>query len=112
MVSSNFVLELTENMATDSILEELLQEQAVVEEVIEDVDLKSKIIVHNDNVNTFDWVIQSLVEICRHSLVQAEQCAMLIHFKGQYAVKHGSRPQLKPMKEALIDRGINATLEP
>lgn len=92
-------------------MKELLHEQAAVEEVAEDIDLKSSIIIHNDNVNTFDWVIQSLVEICRHTLEQAEQCALLIHFKGSYAVKHGSRIRLSPMKDALVDRGINATLE-
>ena len=47
------------------------------------------LVVHNDEVNTFDWVIQSLVEICRHSVEQAEQCAMIIHFKGKYAVRQG-----------------------
>lgn len=87
----------------------LLQIQDV--QVSDDVDLTESIIVHNDNVNTFDWVIKSLVEVCRHSLEQAEQCALFVHFKGKYAVKHGTHLRLKPMKDALVDRGINATLE-
>jgi ATP-dependent Clp protease adaptor protein ClpS len=73
--------------------------------------LGRNLVVHNDEVNTFDWVIQSLVEICRHSSEQAEQCAMIIHFKGKYAVKSGSDDILNPMRSALVDRGINATIE-
>lgn len=79
--------------------------------VMEDLDDPVLLVVHNDDVNTFDWVIQSLVEICRHTWEQAEQCAMIIHFKGKYAVQTGSRKELQPMKEGLTDRGISATLE-
>lgn len=70
-----------------------------------------RLIVHNDDVNTFEWVIESLVEICKHTLEQAEQCAYIIHFKGKYAVQQGARSALAPMREQLTDRGINATLE-
>lgn len=69
------------------------------------------LIVWNDDVNTFDWVIESLVDICNHSPEQAEQCAMLVHFKGKCSVKNGSFDQLRPQCEALIDRGINATVD-
>ena len=69
------------------------------------------LLVWNDNINTFEWVIQSLVEICGHTHDQAEQCAWIIHTKGKYAVKHGSRKKLSPMREALVDRGIGATVE-
>ncbi len=79
--------------------------------VMEDLDDPVLLVVHNDDVNTFDWVIQSLVEICKHTWEQAEQCAMIIHFKGKYAVQTGSRKELQPMKEGLTDRGISATLE-
>ena len=99
-------------MADDPTLEVFLNpDEVTVEDVVEDINLVERLMVHNDNVNTFDWVIQSLIEICQHSTVQAEQCAIFIHFKGSYAVKHGSRERLKPMKEGLVDRGINATLE-
>ncbi|MFK7971348.1 MAG: ATP-dependent Clp protease adaptor ClpS [Bacteroidia bacterium] len=74
-------------------------------------NLRHKLIVWNDEVNTFDWVIQSLVEICDHVPEQAEQCAMMIHNKGRYAVKHGDRTELRVMREALSDRGIGATVE-
>ncbi|MFT4063057.1 MAG: ATP-dependent Clp protease adaptor ClpS [Edaphocola sp.] len=69
------------------------------------------IIIWNDDVNTFDWVIDSLVEICHHTPEQAEQCALMIHHKGKYAVKKGVFDTLRPMCEALIDRGINATID-
>jgi len=70
-----------------------------------------RLTVWNDDVNTFDWVIESLVEICEHSPEQAEQCALLIHFKGKCAVKNGSFEELRPKCEALINRGINATVD-
>lgn len=69
------------------------------------------LIVWNDEVNTFDWVIESLVDVCHHSPEQAEQCAMIIHSKGKYGVKKGSFDFLRPKCEALIDRGIQATID-
>ena len=80
-------------------------------EVLEDIDEPFHLIVWNDDVNTFEWVIETLMEICKHSYEQAEQCAYIIHFKGKYAVKHGSYDELKPMCDAITERGINATLE-
>ncbi|MBK6938443.1 MAG: ATP-dependent Clp protease adaptor ClpS [Chitinophagaceae bacterium] len=69
------------------------------------------LIVWNDNVNTFEWVIESLMEVCGHSFEQAEQCAMIIHFHGKYAVKNGTYDTLKPLCDAITERGINATVE-
>lgn len=69
------------------------------------------LIVWNDEVNTFDWVIETLIEICKHTPEQAEQCAMLIHFQGKYAVKQGDYDTLKPMCDAITERGIGATIE-
>jgi ATP-dependent Clp protease adaptor protein ClpS len=69
------------------------------------------LIVWNDDINTFDWIIESLIEVCQHSEEQAEQCAMLIHFQGKYAVKNGEFETLKSMCSAITDRGINATIE-
>ena len=69
------------------------------------------LIVWNDDVNTFDWVIETLVAVCRHTHEQAEQCALLIHFQGKYAVKEGSYEELEPMCTAITDRGISATVE-
>jgi len=69
------------------------------------------LVVWNDDVNTFEWVIQTLIEVCGHSAEQAEQCAMIIHFKGKYGVKEGDFDTLKPMCEAICDRMIQATIE-
>lgn len=69
------------------------------------------LIIWNDDVNTFDWVIESLIDVCAHSQEQAEQCALLIHYQGKYAVKKGTFDVLRPMCEALIDRGINSTID-
>jgi ATP-dependent Clp protease adaptor protein ClpS len=74
-------------------------------------DNPCSLVVWNDEVNTFEWVIETLVEICHHSQEQAEQCAYLIHFQGKYAVKQGSYDELKPMCDAITDRGIGATVE-
>ncbi len=80
-------------------------------EVIDDVTLQNKLVLHNDHHNTFEWVIETLIDICKHSAEQAEQCAYIIHHKGKYAVKHGSYNFLKPMKDAIAERGINVTIE-
>jgi ATP-dependent Clp protease adaptor protein ClpS len=70
-----------------------------------------RLIVWNDEVNTFEWVIETLIQICHHNQEQAEQCAMIIHTKGKYAVKEGSYEDLKPMCDAITERGIGATVE-
>jgi ATP-dependent Clp protease adaptor protein ClpS len=80
-------------------------------DVLDATDRSHSLIVWNDEVNTFEWVIDALVEICNHSVEQAEQCAMIIHTHGKYAVKHGSFEELKPMCDAITDRGIGATIE-
>lgn len=69
------------------------------------------LIVWNDEVNTFQWVIETLMDVCGHSYEQAEQCSYIIHFQGKYAVKKGSYDELKPMCDAITDRGIGATVE-
>jgi ATP-dependent Clp protease adaptor protein ClpS len=69
------------------------------------------LIVWNDDVNSFAWVIETLILVCGHSKEQAEQCAMIIDSKGKYAVKEGEYDVLKPMCDAITDRGIGATIE-
>jgi ATP-dependent Clp protease adaptor protein ClpS len=80
-------------------------------DVLTAVEPPHHLLVWNDDTNTFEWVIDTLMEICGHSKEQAEQCAMLIHFKGKYAVKKDSYEKLKPQCEAINDRNINATIE-
>lgn len=79
-------------------------------DVLDVVSTESRIIVFNDEVNTFDWVIQCFIEICGHSAAQAEQLSLLIHFKGKATVKTGPRPELQPMATALLDRGLSVEL--
>ncbi len=80
-------------------------------DVLTDIEKTYHLIVWNDEVNTFEWVIETLIDICKHSQEQAEQCAMLIHTKGKYSVKHGGYDDLKPQADAITDRGIGATLD-
>jgi ATP-dependent Clp protease adaptor protein ClpS len=75
------------------------------------VEQVHNLIVWNDDVNTFDWVIESLIDVCGHSTEQAEQCAIIIHNSGKYAVKKGSFDYLKPKAEELINRDIQATID-
>ena len=85
-------------------------EETIVD-VLTDLEKSYQIVVWNDEVNTFEWVIETLIEVCAHSTKQAEQCAMIIHTKGKYAVQQGSYEDLKPKVDAITDRGIGATLE-
>ncbi len=78
-----------------------------VETLLDQHDL----IVYNDDVNTFDHVIESLVKVCRHDSIQAEQCTLIIHYNGKCQVKRGTFEKLEPMCTALLDRGISAVIE-
>ena len=76
------------------------------------IEQKEKsIVVYNDDVNTFDFVIESLIKYCNHSHEQAMQCTYLVHYKGECAVKNGSLKSLKPICEALLENGITARIE-
>lgn len=80
-------------------------------DILTSVEEPCNLIVWNDEVNTFQWVIETLMDICGHSYEQAEQCSYIIHFQGKYAVKKGTYDELKPMCDAITDRGIGATVE-
>jgi ATP-dependent Clp protease adaptor protein ClpS len=77
----------------------------------EDVKPENLLVLYNDDVNTFDHVIDSLIAVCQHERVQAEQCSYIVHYNGKCAVKEGSFVKLRPMCEALLDRGLSATIE-
>jgi ATP-dependent Clp protease adaptor protein ClpS len=98
-------------MAVQSNKPGAVEEQAFDNDILTDVESPYSLVVWNDEVNSFDWVIQTLIEVCNHSTEQAEQCAMIIHTQGKYAVKQGSYEELKPMCDAITDRGIGATIE-
>ena len=72
---------------------------------------KRELVLYNDDHNTFQHVIRCLVEICRHDSLQAEQCTHLVHFSGRCVVKTGTYSFLKPMRDALFDRGLSAEIK-
>ena len=92
---------------------EELEEDVLVEDEIADSDIgeQAQLVVYNDDHNTFDWVIQCFMEVLNHSLEQAEQLSLIIHFKGKATVKTAPKNVLKPKKDALIDRGLSAVIE-
>jgi ATP-dependent Clp protease adaptor protein ClpS len=87
------------------------QEQVVTEvlEVIDVADVKD-LVVFNDDFNTFEHVIETLIRVCKHTPEQAEQCTWLIHYKGKCAVKSGAYEELNPMREAICEVGIDAKI--
>lgn len=92
-------------------METAYQEEVLTEvmEAVETTDVMD-LVVFNDDVNTFAHVIETLIRVCRHSSEQAEQCTMIIHYKGKCAVKKGSFDFLKPMREAICEVGIDARI--
>jgi ATP-dependent Clp protease adaptor protein ClpS len=78
-------------------------------EVTETTDLID-LVVFNDEVNTFDHVIDTLIRVCNHTAEQAEQCTLIIHFKGKCSVKQGTFETLKPMRDAICEAGIDARI--
>jgi ATP-dependent Clp protease adaptor protein ClpS len=68
----------------------------------------SSLILFNDEINTFDHVIKSLVEVCGHDLIQAEQCAIIVHMRGSYEVKTGSKEVLNVMAKSLNAKGLRS----
>ncbi len=85
----------------------LEEKEAQIEEVTT-VRGERELTVFNDDINTFDHVIDTLITICDHSPEQAEQCTWIIHHRGKCAVKMGEAEYLKPMRDAICDRGISA----
>lgn len=79
-------------------------------DVLEREDEVYKLILWNDDVNTFDDVIEALVEICEHTLEQAQQCTFLVHYKGKCTVKTGDLEKLKPMHEKLTSRSLTSEI--
>lgn len=71
----------------------------------------AQLIVFNDEVNTFEWVIQCFTEVLDHSFEQAEQLSIIIHTKGKATVKTAPFKELRPKKDALIDKGLSAVIE-
>lgn len=90
-------------------LKEVTKKQEEVD-VLDAEDLLHKVILHNDDVNTFDYVIECLIEICNHDYLQAEQLTLLVHYKGKATVKTGELEEMKLICTALCERGLSAEL--
>ena len=82
-----------------------------LEDVLNDVEIQKSLILYNDDFNTFDYVIDSLIEVCDHQAEQAEQCAFFVHYKGKCEIKNGTFNKLKPMRTELNRRGLDAKIE-
>ncbi len=86
---------------------EICTDNIVLEELIDQKDL----MVFNDDVNSFDHVIATLIKVCKHTEIQAEQCTWIIHYKGKCQVKRGVFEKLEPICTALLDRGLSAEIQ-
>ncbi|HQW06974.1 MAG: ATP-dependent Clp protease adaptor ClpS [Flavobacteriales bacterium] len=86
-------------------------EELLLEEVLLECGPVREIMLHNDDVNTFDHVIGSLVEVCDHDPIQAEQCAWIVHNNGKCSVKRGTYDQLDARCHALQQRGLSAVIQ-
>ena len=84
--------------------EDFVELVAVVTEDLKDL------VVYNDDFNTFEHVINTLIKVCKHSSEQAEQCTWIIHYKGKCAVKNGTFEELRPMKDSICEAGIDAKI--
>jgi len=84
--------------------------EEVLEEVKTTTQKENEIVLYNDDYNTFDHVIETLVYACEHTPVQAEQCAILVHYKGKCTVKTGSFEELKPRCSKLLEEGLSAEI--
>jgi ATP-dependent Clp protease adaptor protein ClpS len=87
------------------------EKKKTIESNTTDSELNNSLILHNDEVHSFDYVINALIEICNHNQEQAAQCTLLTHYKGKCDVKKGEFKALKPLKRALTDRELIATID-
>ncbi len=93
-------------MSTKEIIKEDLHEEEITGELS-----NNSLVLHNDDFNSFDFVIETLIDVCRHDSVQAEQCASITHYNGKCDIKNGSFSILKPIKDCLIDMGLSVTID-
>lgn len=87
---------------------EKVLDEVLIEELI---NKENEIILYNDDVNTFDHVIDTLIRVCNHDPLQAEQCAFIVHYNGKCTVKTGPFEKLVPMCSALLDAGLSAEIQ-
>ncbi|MDO6738506.1 ATP-dependent Clp protease adaptor ClpS [Wenyingzhuangia sp. 2_MG-2023] len=89
-----------------STIEKTLESLDILEQLIKEYE----IVLYNDDVNTFEYVIDALIDVCDHDPIQAEQCTMLVHYKGKCAVKTGSYEELEPRCSKLLELGLSAEI--
>lgn len=87
-----------------------IEKTQVETDVLEAVGINNEIVLFNDDVNTFDHVIDTLIRVCNHDELQAEQCALLVHYKGKCVVKTGTFDELKPQYSSLLEAGLSAEI--
>ena len=87
-----------------------IEKTQVETDVLESVGVNNEIVLFNDDVNTFGHVIDTLIRVCNHDELQAEQCALLVHYKGKCTVKTGSFDELKPQCSQLLEAGLSAEI--
>ena len=87
-----------------------IEKTQVETDVLESIEINNEIVLFNDDINTFDHVIETLIRVCNHDELQAEQCALLVHYKGKCTVKTGSFDELKPQCSQLLEAGLSAEI--
>lgn len=90
--------------------EEQTKKEPIQDQQNEELNERS-LILHNDDYHSFDYVIEALMSVCEHDSEQATQCTLITHYKGKCDVKKGSFTYLSPMKKALVDRELTATID-
>ncbi|MFN3909092.1 MAG: ATP-dependent Clp protease adaptor ClpS [Flavobacterium sp.] len=88
-------------------IQEKVLEEVLLEELL---DTPNEIVLYNDDVNTFDHVIETLVRVCDHTWEQAEQCSIIVHYKGKCTVKTGAMEELKAQCTQLLEAGLSAEI--
>lgn len=89
---------------------EITKKRPFIDEEL-DLGKDNFLILHNDDINTFDFVIETLVDVCEHNSTQAEQCAWITHHRGKCDIKKGEYEILKPLKDMIINKGLSVTIE-
>lgn len=85
-------------------------ETDIEEEILRADKKQNELVIYNDDFNTFNYVIDTLIRVCGHDALQAEQCTLMIHYNGKCSVKRGEFKKLRPLCENILDRGLTAEI--
>ncbi|MCG3167767.1 MAG: ATP-dependent Clp protease adapter protein ClpS [Bacteroidia bacterium] len=89
---------------------ETITETDIEEEILRSEKKLNELVIYNDDFNTFDYVIDTLIRVCGHDPLQAEQCTLMIHYNGKCSVKRGEFKKLRPLCENILERGLTAEI--